>query len=115
MARISHTDRITLLLQQKLQEFAKVKAKQAQHTGKVEPKRQTGVEAVRALTQQFSRDGAETSQLQRLLVEQLLANQFGDVLANDPRFQQIIDQVTDAMRDDLELVALFNQVMEGLG
>jgi len=50
----------------------------------------------------------------RALVEQLLANQFGNELLNQARFQQIIDQVTAVLEADPELSGMMAEVLRDL-
>jgi hypothetical protein len=98
MDPISNTDRLVRLLRQKLEERAKTKASTPSAPAtKVRPR---GTETVRAITGEFVRAGVDDKQLRRALIEQLLADQFGPALANEAKFQQVIDRVDDIMAAD---------------
>lgn len=58
--------------------------------------------------------GADDTQVGRLLVEQLLADQLGPNLVNDARFQQIVDEVTTTMMADEAAGRLIQEALSGL-
>lgn len=64
-----------------------------------------------ALAALAARAGADDRHLRRTIVEQLLTERFGARLANEPRFQQIVEQVTELIADDPELGGMLAEVM----
>ncbi len=109
MEAISNTDRIVALLRQKLAERAQAKGaerKRGAEAGKAEEASSPRLVAARAALA-----GADDRHLRRTIVEQLLTERFGSRLANEPRFQQIIEQVSTIIGDDPELGAIMGDVM----
>jgi hypothetical protein len=98
MDPISNADRLARLLRQKLEERAKTKkGAPASKPQQIQPR---GIDAVRAATGRLATSGVDDQHLKRALVEQLLADQFGVEMINDPQFQQIVDRVFDIMQND---------------
>lgn len=109
MEAISSSDVFVALLRQKLAERARAKGterKSAAEKKKTEnPAPQQSVAALAAQA------GADDRHLRRTIIEQLLSNRLGAQLANEPRFQQIVDQVTELIAEDEELGAMLGEVM----
>jgi hypothetical protein len=55
--------------------------------------------------------GADDRTLRRTIVEQLLTDHLGADLANEPRFQQVVERVTDLLAENDELGGLLAEVM----
>ncbi len=107
MDPISNADRLVRLLRQKLEERSQTGKKQK--TSEKQPVRLDGLEHVRAVAGEIAQAGADDQQLNRLLIEQLLSDQFGPGLINEPRFQQIVEQVSEMMSGDPAISALLSQ------
>ena len=109
MESISNADLFVALLRQKLAERTQAKGagrKRTEATSKAreaEPHRPVAALAAQA--------GADDRHLRRTIVEQLLTERFGAKLANEPRFQQVVEQVTEILAGDPELGALLGEVM----
>ncbi len=108
MDPVSNADRLVRLLRQQLEERSR--SKRTQKTQTSEPVRQDGVERLRAFAGEVVGAGGQDHQLRRLLVEQLLSDQFGPDFVNEPRFQQIVDQVAETMAADPSISALLSDV-----
>jgi hypothetical protein len=112
MDPISNADRLVRLLRQRLEERSKARtAKSAAPASSVQPR---GIEATKAIAGRFARDGGSEAALRRTLVEQLLADQFGAGLVNEPKFQQLVDRVASAMEGDPGVAELLEQVVAEL-
>jgi hypothetical protein len=109
MDAISNADRLVRMLRQRLEERAK--AKVASRTVSAAPVDARGLDKVRAVTGELAGAGAKDEQLQRALVEQLLADQFGAAMVNEPKFQQIVDRVHAIMEEDLDVGAMLKQTL----
>jgi hypothetical protein len=109
MNPISNADRLARLLRRKLEGRAKAKAPAL--STRPDEVRSQGIEAVSAITSKFARAGANDKQLRRSLVEQLLADQFGPKLANEAKFQQVIDQVEEMMATDPTIGPLLDRAL----
>lgn len=108
MDPVSNADRLVRLLRQQLEERSR--SKRTQKTQASEPVRQDGVERMRAVAGEVVEAGGQNHQLRRLLVEQLLSDQFGPEFVNEPRFQQIVDQVAETMAADPAVATLLSQI-----
>ena len=109
MDPISNSDRLVMLLRQKLEERAKAQRAGAKaKPGTLAPAEPSGVHALAAL------EGADERSLRRAIVQNLLADQIDPQLLNDAQFQQIVTRVTDAIEDDREASELMNRVLSDL-
>jgi len=109
MDPISNTDRFAALLRQKLAERARTRGTGRAAGGKV-GKAEAG-RAPRSVAGLSARAGADDRLLGRTIVEQLLAERLGDGLANEPRFQQVIERVTTLIAEDAELGAMLQDII----
>lgn len=111
MDPISGADQLVILLRQKLQERARAssKSKAAKHS-KVggEP---VGLPSIYTL---LSAEGADPGLLRRALVQNLLAEHFGQEMINDAQFQQIVSRVTGLVEEDADASTLVLQVLSDL-
>jgi hypothetical protein len=109
MDPISNTDRLVMLLRQKLEERAKAQRAGAKaKSATVAPLEPAGVQALAAL------EGADERSLRRAIIQNLLADQLDPSLLNDAQFQQIVTRVTDAIEDDREASELMSRVLADL-
>jgi hypothetical protein len=107
MDPISNSDRLIALLRQRLKERAgRTTPGKATRAGS--PQAPTGLAALAAL------HGLDQAQLRRTCVQALLADQFGPDLINEPRFQQLVGRVTDALAADTRSADLLDQVVGAL-
>lgn len=112
MDPVSNADRLVRLFRQRLEERAK--AKRATGSAPHAPVLSRGMDHVRTVTGRLAQAGVNEEHLQRVLVEQLLADQFGPAMVNEPKFQQVVDRVFEAMRDDREIGPLLTEALGDL-
>jgi hypothetical protein len=111
MDPVSNANRIAMLLRRRLEERSRASA--AGRTGRktvgsvADAPRRSGVQAAAA-------EELDDQQLRRVVVENILADQFGDRFVNDAGFQQVVDQVTDAIRQDDKGALVLAQVLADL-
>lgn len=112
MDPVSNANRIAMMLRARLQERAKAgaagRASRADSKASGEASRKGAVRSAEAI------EGLDDRRLRRALIEDILTDQFGTALVNDARFQQVVDQVTDAIEADAEGGAIFSRVVEDL-
>jgi hypothetical protein len=112
MDPVSNANRIAMMLRARLQERAKAqgagRAARGERQGAREAATKGAVRSAEAI------EGLDDRRLKRALVEDILTDQFGTALLNDARFQQVIDQVTDAIQADPEGAGIFSRVVEEL-
>ena len=111
MEPISNADRFVALLRAKLAE--RVDAKTARRDGP-QPRGPIlqGGDAARELAVSAARAGQDDRRLRRTIVEQLLSERFGARLTNEPRFQELVTQVTEMMDADPEIGAILEEVID---
>ncbi|MBY0563052.1 MAG: hypothetical protein K2P58_02600 [Hyphomonadaceae bacterium] len=104
MTRISNVDQILLLIQAHLDRLEKSKkSSRTDRSRRAAFAARPPLERVRELA---AADSASQSELARALIAALLAQEFGNELANDIRFQDLIDRVNDALTADEHASAL---------
>ena len=106
MDPVSNANRIAMLLRQRLQERSRSAG--AERAGRREPPGAGETARKPPLSGAGAVGALDDRTLKRALIENILADQFGAGLINDARFQQVIDQVTDAIdadRDGAQLLA----------
>src|SRR5262249_19355747 len=106
MEPVSNADRLALLLRQKLEARAKASAARAQ--SQASPAAPSAVRAMAAI------EGADERALRRAVIQNLLADQFGNALVNDAQFQQVVTRVTETIEQDEEAAKLLSQVIAQL-
>jgi hypothetical protein len=112
MDPVSNVDRLVQLIRKRLEERSKATAaRKDSSVGHVQP---TGRPAIPAITGKLAQAGANDALMRRTVVEQLLADQLGPALVNDARFQQIVDQVTQAMTSDDVIGNLLGETVKTL-
>jgi hypothetical protein len=109
MEALSTADRFVVLLRQKLAERAEAKVASAKRAAPAA--RATRAAPQRPLAEIAAQAGADDRTLRRTIVEQLLSEQLGHELANEPRFQQVVERVTEVIAGDDELSAMLADVM----
>lgn len=112
MDPVSNSDRLVRLLRQKLEERAKSRAPDKR--GRVGPVELGQRPGIRTIAGDMARGGGSGSLLRRALIEQLLTDRFDGRLANDAKFQQIVDQVTAIMADDSQTRRMLDAVVAEL-
>ena len=112
MDPISNTDRLVLILRQKLLERSKA-ASRSRAGGKPAAGRPPAgsLDSVHALA---SVDGVDDRQLRRALIQAILADQFGGELINEAKFQQVVDRVAETIAGDAESAKLLSRVIGDL-
>ncbi len=109
MDPISNTDRLVLLLRQRL-----AQQKLSRPVGRSPapaPARGGSLEAVRAVARTGARDDR---QLKRALVQTILSDQFGQDMVNEARFQQLVARVSDALAADPDSARLLDGALDEL-
>ena len=95
MDPISGSDRLAIILRQKLLDQAKAGRKAAGDANP--PTNKPRFETVKALS---NIDGVDEHQVNRTLIQSILADSFGSELLNEAKFQQVVDRVTATLEDD---------------
>jgi hypothetical protein len=112
MDPVSNANRIAMLLRQRLQERARTgpaaRSGKKDVGGAGDASGRSGVRAAAAIEELDDR------KLRRVVVENILADQFGTGLVNEARFQQIVDQVADAIESDDRGALVLAQVVADL-
>lgn len=109
MDPISNTDRLVLLLRQKLQERAK-----AARGGRTGTKANAGTEQVSGIKALAAVEGTDERLLRRAFIQNLLADQLGPELLNDAQFQQIVSRVTETIEEDAAASKLLTRLIADL-
>jgi hypothetical protein len=109
MEALSTADLFVVLLRQKLAERAQAKAAPAKRSGRAD--RAAPAAPHRPIAALTAQAGADDRALRRTIVEQLLTDHLGAELANEPRFQQVVERVTELIAADDQLGAMLTDVM----
>lgn len=109
MEALSTADRFVVLLRQKLAERAEAKATSGKRTRAADLAAPTGPQ--RPVAEFTAQAGADDRTLRRTIVEQLLTEHLGADLANEPRFQQVVERVTELIVADDKLGDMLSEVM----
>lgn len=108
MEPISNVDRLVLLLRQRLTERTRAQRAAGPKAGKATAKEPFSVQGLAAV------EGIDDRQLRRSLVQGILSEQFGQQMVNEPKFQQVVDRVADALAGDPDGDALLTQITTAL-
>lgn len=109
MDAISNVDRLVLVLRQRLQERARrAAANSSDRSASADTNRLEKLHALAAV------EGVDDRQLGRALIQNILADQFGAGLINDAKFQQLVDRVTETLREDEAGDALLGRMVTEL-
>jgi len=109
MTRITNAEQVLLLLRAQLQRAQK--ARNAR-TGATRNERRAGpLERTQGLV---GAGALSESDAERALVAGLLEREFGAAVANDPKFQQVVDEVLGIIRADETSTALLRSALEHL-
>lgn len=109
MEALSAADRFVVLLRQKLAERAQARAVSGKRAGAAEPAAPAAPH--RPIAELAASAGADDRTLRRTIVEQLLSEHLGADLANEPRFQQVVERVTELVAADDQLGRMLTEVM----
>jgi len=104
MDPISNADRLAQILRQRLEE-----QRRATKAGTSPAARGGGARAPSAI--------ARTEQdhlLRRSVIQDILAEHFGTALLRDPKFQRVIDRVTETLEDDEQGARLLDEMVADL-
>jgi hypothetical protein len=106
MDPISNSDRLVMLLRQKLEERAKAQRAGARPQAQgAAPSQPSAVQAMAAA------ENADERSLRRTIIQNLLADQLDPALLNDAQFQQVVTRVNDAIADDRGASELMSRVI----
>jgi hypothetical protein len=111
MDPISNTDRLVLLLRQKLAERAKTatpRSAERQEPARGAPPEPTGLDALAAV------ETADEHTLGRALLQHLLADQLAPELINDAKFQEVVSRVTEAILEYPDAAKLLARLVRDL-
>lgn len=112
MTRVNNVDQVLLLLRAQLQRSERAKGtKHKPRAGRRELASAAPLDRVRALA---VLDMLSPEDARRTLVRGVLADQFGDRLANDARFQEIVENVVSLLEADPEGRALLEGALTQL-
>jgi hypothetical protein len=112
MDPVSNANRIAMMLRARLQERAKASA--AGRTSRPDAKGSSETTKKGAVRNAEAIGGLDDRRLKRALIEDILTDQFGTALVNDARFQQVVDQVTEAIDADADGAAILSRVVDDL-
>jgi hypothetical protein len=112
MDPVSNANRIAMLLRQRLQERSK--AAGAGRAGRPELGGRGETAKKGAVRRPDAVEALDDRRLRRALIEDILADQLGPALVNDAKFQQVVDQVTEAIEADTDGAAVFAKVVADL-
>lgn len=111
MTRISNAEHVLLLLRNHLERMRKTRGKRASVKGKDGRDRTTPLHRLEHLA---SVSDLSEPELQRALIEAVLADEFGADVSNDARFQGIVSEVLSAISKDDRASALLRDACRTL-
>jgi hypothetical protein len=118
MDSVSTLDQVVALLRQQLAERTRPSDRAAPHkdvSARPSCPEQSSRRALETLTECIAAlrtSGVDDPErLSRTVVEWLLAREFGASVVNDPEFQQMVDEVSESVRDDPESAAGMKQLL----
>jgi hypothetical protein len=107
----SSVDRLVLLLRERLSERAKAARGGAARRGTADAPRTTPADTIRALA---AVEGMDERHLRRALIQNLLLESFGEKVAYDAQFQQVIERVTQTIEADPKGMDLLRRLVREL-
>jgi hypothetical protein len=110
LTRITNTDQVLLLLQSHLQRAQRAERKTAGAVSKSNVP-QTPIERLQNLVRQ---DELPETEIGRAIVRGLLAHEFGAAVANDAKFNALVDEVLGAIRRDEATSRLLERAIQQL-
>lgn len=112
MTRITNSDQIMLLLRQQLQRTTG--RKDASRTNRSTRGRETPKNAAARIRAIGQLSDFSSEDFERALIQSLLAEELGEGLLNDPRFQKIVDNVLSMLASDAATRRLIGDAREAL-
>jgi hypothetical protein len=109
MDPVSHIDRLVMVLRQRMLERSK--SSRARRNDTPADAKAGWVDNLHALA---ALESVDDHQLRRALVQNILADQFGSGLVNDPKFQQVVERVTETLEADAAGSVLINRCVNEL-
>ena len=110
MDPISQVDRLVMILRQRMLERAKTAGTKRKDAGRGAAKG-TSLDRLKAVA---AFDAVDDQHLSRALVQNILADQFGENLINDTNFQQVVERVTEALSEDENGALLLSRLVSEL-
>lgn len=110
MTRITNADQVLLLLQSHLQRAQRGERRTVSPSSRVSTQ-QTPLERVQTLARQ---DDLPDSEIGRALIRGLLLHEFGSGVANDAKFQGMIDELLATIRRDEAMSRLLDSAVRQL-
>lgn len=98
MTRITHSDQILMLLRTHLDKASKPGKSNVRKTSETAAARSTASPLQRA-SALLAEDGLSHDKLGEILIGGLLAEEFGAGFANDPKFNTLVQDVTETIRN----------------
>lgn len=95
MDPISQIDQLVLVLRQRILERSK--AAPGRHNTAARDAKGSSINSIKAMA---AMEAVDDHQLRRALVQNILSDQFGPHMVNDPKFQQVVDKVTETLEAD---------------
>jgi phage terminase large subunit-like protein len=105
MQRITPTDRLIETVRRRLAARAST-LRQSQPAGRAGGLQRAGAVA--------RTGGISGRALTRAVVEGVLVDEFGEALVNEPRFQQVVERVTDALSGDADAESITERALDKL-
>ena len=107
MTRITNSEHVLMLLRAQLRQIERpARMPKASGTAKVH---KSPLERLRDVARS---DDASDEDIQRLFVQNLLADAFGEKVVNDPMFQSVVQSVTATILSDDDSRALLDQALK---
>jgi len=110
MTRITNNHALMALVRQQLSKVSRAKssgiAKISSHGAS---KKSNGISSIRRLSKT---DDFSDEELARAVVQTLLADEFGDGLVNDAKFQQVVDRITRIITEDPQTKSLMEKSLQ---
>ena len=111
MTRITNVDQVLMLLRQQLQHMSK--SERSKRSGKASTaatgQRRPALGRIEAISRS---DDLSEDELARTLVGALLVDEFGEAVANDPKFQQLVGEVHRIIGSDTDSRRLLRDALQ---